>query len=190
VAGGQLANSEAGSAYVFVNKWRDMTQTAKLTASDGVAGDQLGWSVAVSGSTVVAGAPQDVLGSKSLGAAYVFLRPAHGWTDTTQTAKLTDSAAYTGEYLGWAVSVNGGTVVASSRGQALRSPKGVVCVFTRPKSGWTNMTQTAKLRASDGRPGDNFGSSLSMSGTTVVVGSPYATVGSKERQGKAYVFGH
>jgi hypothetical protein len=193
VAGGQLENSQAGAAYVFVKpvgRWRDMTQTAKLTASDGVAGDQLGLSVSISGSTVVAGAPQGAIGSKYLGAAYVFLRPAHGWTDMTQTAKLTDSASYAGEFLGWAVSVNGGTVVASSPGESRILPRGVVCVFTRPKSGWTDMTQTAKLRASDGLPGDAFGSSLSMSGTTVVVGAPYATVGSNRNQGKAYVFGH
>ena len=33
-----------------------MTQTAKLTASDGAAGDYFGYSVAISGDTVVVGA--------------------------------------------------------------------------------------------------------------------------------------
>jgi len=68
-----------GAVYVFVKPaggWSSGTQAAKLTASDGTAGDQagLGWSVGISsdGSTVVAGAPQGALRSSPPGAAYVF----------------------------------------------------------------------------------------------------------------------
>jgi hypothetical protein len=55
------SNNHQGAAYVFVKPgggWSSGTQTAKLTASDGAAGDALGASVGVSsdGSTVVAGA--------------------------------------------------------------------------------------------------------------------------------------
>jgi len=42
-----------------------MTQTAKPTAPDRAAGDNLGWSVAVSGDTVVAGAADARIGSKT-----------------------------------------------------------------------------------------------------------------------------
>ena len=53
--------SNSGSAYVFT---RDMpsdlasgwTQVAKLTAGDGAAGDEFGWSVSIDGDTVVVGA--------------------------------------------------------------------------------------------------------------------------------------
>ena len=49
------------------------TQTAKLTASNGAARDFLGDSVAVSGDTIVAGAPgATVNGHARQGAAYVF----------------------------------------------------------------------------------------------------------------------
>ena len=44
-------------------------------------------------------------------------------------------------------------------------------MFTEPGSGWANMTQTAKLTASDGAAGDLFGYSVSISGNTVVVGA-------------------
>ena len=37
--------------------WINATQTAKLTASDGAETDELGYSVAISGSTIVTGAP-------------------------------------------------------------------------------------------------------------------------------------
>jgi hypothetical protein len=64
-------DSFSGSAYVFErnhggpNAWQ---QVFKLTAFDGVAGDQFGWSIAISGSTAVVGAP--TFGGKP-GAAYV-----------------------------------------------------------------------------------------------------------------------
>src|SRR5262249_37478102 len=54
------SHSFQGAAYVFEKPaagWASASETAKLTASDGAAGDSLGTSVAVSGDTVVAGAP-------------------------------------------------------------------------------------------------------------------------------------
>ena len=45
--------------------WANATETAKLPASDGAAGDQLGFSVAVSGDTVVAGANLDDVGANA-----------------------------------------------------------------------------------------------------------------------------
>jgi len=67
--------------YVFarpVSGWASETEAAKLTASDGAAGDSLGWSVAVSGndSTVVTGAAYAAVGAKGAqGAVYVFATP-------------------------------------------------------------------------------------------------------------------
>ena len=69
------ANGNQGSVYVFqkrANGWASATETAKLTASDGSAGDQLGYSVAVSGNTVVAGVPSDFVGANgNQGSVYV-----------------------------------------------------------------------------------------------------------------------
>ena len=53
-----------------------MTQTAKLTASDGAAYDHFGVSVSISGNTVVVGACNATVGGTSQGAAYVFTEPA------------------------------------------------------------------------------------------------------------------
>ena len=59
-----------------------MTQTAKLTASDGAASDCFGSSVAISGDTVVVGAILMTLAQTSnQGSAYVFVKPAGGWAD-------------------------------------------------------------------------------------------------------------
>ncbi len=58
-----------GSAYVFTPQGSTWTEQAKLTASDGTAGDFFGRSVAVHGGTAVVGAPSDTLAQ---GSAYIF----------------------------------------------------------------------------------------------------------------------
>ena len=45
-----------GAAYVFVRSGATWTQQQELTASDGAANDDFGWSVAVSGGMVLVGA--------------------------------------------------------------------------------------------------------------------------------------
>jgi uncharacterized repeat protein (TIGR01451 family) len=95
--------------------WASATETAKLTASDGAVGDVLGWSVAVSGGTIVAGAPRaTVAGTYRQGAAYVFVEPAGGWKNATETAKLTAPDGASEDALGFSVGVAGTTVVAGS----------------------------------------------------------------------------
>ena len=68
------ANLGQGSAYTFARTGAAArTETAKLTASDGAAGDLLGESVAIDGDTIVAGAPGDDVGATSdQGSASVF----------------------------------------------------------------------------------------------------------------------
>ncbi|MFN8453932.1 MAG: FG-GAP repeat protein [Anaerolineae bacterium] len=83
---------DQGSAYVFAagSGWSDMTQVAKLTASDGAADDNFGGHVAINGDTIIVGSSHDDIGPNSdQGSAYVFVKPGGGWSDMTQTAKLT-----------------------------------------------------------------------------------------------------
>jgi len=162
-----------------------VVQLAKLTTSDGVDFDEVGDSVAISGNTVVVGAP-GASGGSDEGAVYVFVRPKSGWANMTQTAKLTASNGAGANQLGYSVSINGNVIVAGAPDSNLGP--GSAYVFVKPNGGWTNMTQTAELTASDGEAHDGFGSSVAISGTTIVVGSPYATIGSNPEQGAAYVF--
>ncbi|NOT01042.1 MAG: PKD domain-containing protein [Phycisphaerales bacterium] len=67
----QNPNCGSGSAYVFVRSGSVWTELRKLTAPDGAAGDEFGYSVSVSGDTAVVGAIGDVAGFPS-GSAYVF----------------------------------------------------------------------------------------------------------------------
>jgi hypothetical protein len=61
--------------------------------------------------------------------------------------------------------------------------------LAEPTGGWASETEAAKLTASDGAAGDEFGNSLAVDGNTVVVGDPNATVNGLGNQGAAYVFG-
>jgi len=186
--------SSAGAAYVFVKPvggWGDMTQTARLTASDKDVCDFFGSSVAISGSVVVVGAPLNSPGgTTSTGATYIFVKPVGGWGNMTQKAKLTASDKAAGDYFGGSVAISGDVVVV---GAPYADPggtgtAGAAYVFVKPGSGWGNMTQKAKLTASDKAAGDWFGHSVAISGDVVVVGAPYADPGGTGTAGAAYVF--
>ena len=70
-------------------RFRDGKTIARLTASDSVDGDEFANSVAISGNQIVVGVEKDDDNGEDSGSAYVFEKPASGWTDMTQTAKLT-----------------------------------------------------------------------------------------------------
>ena len=129
---GSRSAAGGGAAYVFtkpVGAFADSTQTAKLTASDG--GGQLGGSVAVSadGSTVAAGAPAYDGGVGGVGAVYAYQRPGGGWTDATQTAKLSSSSNVSNLALGSGVSIagDGATIVGGATGSALNPGARSLC---------------------------------------------------------------
>ncbi|MCR9143968.1 MAG: DUF2341 domain-containing protein [bacterium] len=79
VAGAYLKNSSTGAAYVFRQRGDAWIQEAKLTASDGVAGDELSVEIAISGDRILAGARQP---SNGPGKAYIFRRDErNNWTE-------------------------------------------------------------------------------------------------------------
>jgi hypothetical protein len=123
----------AGAAYVFVRSGTDWTQQAYLKASNTGVGDRFGGSVAVSGDTVVVGAPFEYSNATGVnapptggtgtqadnsagdsGAAYVFVRSG---TDWTQQAFLKASNTGANDRFGGAVAVSGDTVVVGGAGE-------------------------------------------------------------------------
>jgi hypothetical protein len=146
-------------------------QQAKLTPSDGSASDNFGGSVAVSGNTIVAGAPSRAVGSNAgQGAVYVFVMPSSGWANGHQTAELTASDGAAGDDLGDSVAVSGNTIVAGapSRQVLSNAAQGAAYVFVMPASGWANTNETAELTAADGIAGDRLGTAVAMSGNAIV----------------------
>jgi hypothetical protein len=166
------------AVYVFVKPqtgWTDATQKARLTATD--SGTNLGQSVAMSGATIVGGA-QYFNGDE--GAAYVFVEPLTGWTDMTQTARLTPSDG-TGGAMGDSVSISGDTVVAGAPVSGVSGAGNGAYLFMKPRNGWKNKTEDAKLTPSGGT---RLGCSVSISANTVAVGARFWN----NREGAVYVY--
>ena len=181
----------AGAAYIFrrdhggTDSWG---QVKKLAASDAQAGDQFGFSVAVSGDTAVVGASGEDAGGTQLGAAYIFRRD-HGGTDSWgQVKKLSASDARAGDQFGFRVAVSGDTAVVGASGEDGRgSNAGAAYVFQRDQGGTDNWGQIKKLSASDAQAGDRLGISVAVSDDTAVVGAYLEDAGGTQL-GAAYIF--
>jgi hypothetical protein len=184
VAGAIDVNSSAGALYTFARTGAAArTQTAKLTATDGAAGDQLGNSVAIDGDTIVAGASLDNTAATSdHGSAYTFA--STGATPRNETAKLIASDADTSDQLGASVAIDGDTIVVGAPGDTAN--QGAAYTFAR--TGVTPRNETAKLTASDGANGDFLGASVAINGATVAVGASGNDVGANSAQGSVYTF--
>jgi hypothetical protein len=168
-------------------------QQAKLTAPDGAAGDRFG-AVALDGDTIVVGARLDDVGANTdQGSAYVFAKPAGGWSEPVgEPARLIASDGAAADVLG-AVAVSGDTIVVGATGcpdpnvcntQPVAA-HGAAYVFVRPAGGWSGtLTEQAKLVASDGAPNDVFGASVDVQGDMIVVSSEWDDL----FRGSAYVF--
>ena len=188
-----VGGTDAGSVYVYLRDpvlgtW---TLNAKLVASDGAAFDDFGYSVAISGNTILVGAPfDDNAGGANAGSAYVFIKnPVTGiWTLTT---KLLASDGASSDEFGTSVAIDGDNAVIGaplhSKDPLLANVEGAAYVFVRdpPTESWS---QQAELFASDGGVEDAFGTSVAISGGTVVVGAPFNDRTFFFDVGAAYVF--
>ena len=156
-------------------------EESKLTASDGVASDYFGYSVGVSGDFAILGAYGDDDKGSNAGSAYIFQRDNESWT---QKAKLSASDGAASDYFGRSVAISGEYAIA---GVPYEDPTytdaGSAYVFEKPPGGWANMTQNAKLMASDRAAYDYFGCSVSASGDCAIVGA-YGD----DSAGSAYIF--
>jgi hypothetical protein len=176
-------------ALVFVEPaggWRNMTQTAELTVTDQGLTDGGFNSFGISGNTIVGGSELSSVFGTQEGEAYIYVEPANGWTDTTQTAILSPSDGASSYHFGSSVALNGNAAVIGANNA--NNDAGSAYVFVEPTGGWVDMNQTAELTASDGAAFSSFGVSVAISGTTAVVGASAATIGSHPAQGAAYVY--
>jgi hypothetical protein len=164
VTGSTIAEARIDVFTAPASGWTNMTPTAMLTASNGDYFD----AVAMSGGTIVAGAPQYLTDGD--GAAYVYVEPASGWANMTETSILTptDGAEF-GEF-GYSVSIGSTAATIVVGAQVNAQNMGAAYVFEEPTSGWTNMTQTAELTESSPVL-NSFADSVAVNKSVVVVGA-------------------
>ncbi|MCB1064006.1 MAG: FG-GAP repeat protein [Verrucomicrobiae bacterium] len=182
----------SGAAYVFVRSRGRWRQQAYLKASNSESGDEFGTSVAVSGNTILVGAPKESSssrevngdqadnGSNRAGAAYVYVRRGSRWI---QQAYLKSLNAATSDQFGAAVALSGDTAVIGApyedsdaigvNGNPADNNKpdsGAAYVFSRSRGVWT---QTDYIKPLNTGAGDRFGESLAVSGDTIVIGASW-----------------
>ncbi|HWO23166.1 MAG TPA: FG-GAP repeat protein [Kofleriaceae bacterium] len=194
VNGNQADNSVsfAGAVYVFVRSGTTWTQQAYVKASNTGAGDDFGYSVALSGDTLAVGAVGEAStatgvggnevdnSASSAGAVYVFVRSGATWT---QQAYVKASNTGTFDFFGYSVALSGDTLAVGTPNEASpatgvngnqadnsASYAGAVYVFVRNGATWT---QQAYIKASNTGAVDQFGSSVALSGDTLAVGAPF-----------------
>jgi hypothetical protein len=169
-----LFNDEIGSAYVFKSDDTTWTEEAKLTASDGQAGDWFGYSVSINDDYAIIGASEPW--EDGLGAAYVFSRDGTTWAEET---KLTASDGESRDWFGESVVIIGNYAFIGAYGDD--NNQGSTYIFKRDGTIWT---EEAKLTASDPQPYDAFGRSISISRNYLLIGA----FGDNDYNGSAYVF--
>jgi hypothetical protein len=153
-------------------------EDAFAKASNTGAGDELGYAMAMSGDTLVVGAPYEdssatgVNGnpgnddSPDSGAAYVFRRSGDTWI---QEAYLKASSTSASDNFGQSVAISGDVIAIGAPLHDDVAPNaGAVHVFRRTGGAWA---PDALLTASNSGAEDNFGWAVALSGDALAVGS-------------------
>ncbi len=177
-----VANSDSGSAYVFVrNPGGSWTEETMLFADDGDRFDQFGKSVSLSGDTALVGAWQDDDPANNTGSAYVFVRDGGG--NWTQQQKLSGSDTGFFHHFGTSVGLLGDTALVGA--PFYEGSTGAAYVFVRDGGG--TWTEQGKLTASDGEAVDSFGFDLALSDDKALIGAAGDDDGGMTA-GSAYLF--
>ncbi len=157
--------SNSAAAYVYdegTSGW-PTAPTATLLDPIGLAADTFGWSVAISGTTVVVGASGT---SSNAGAAYLYVKGTSDWP-TKPTVTLQNPTPTATYLFGWSVAVSGTTAVIG----AACSATCAATAFIYLKSGGRWQTTPVAGPHLPGSVGSQFGMSVAVSGSTVVAGA-------------------
>ncbi|MFI5307859.1 MAG: FG-GAP repeat protein [Polyangiales bacterium] len=158
--------TSSGAAYVLTRSGATFTQQQKLLASDGVANDEFGASVALQGDTALIGAFGSSDHGTSSGAAYVFARSAGVFA---QAQKLVPADGASHEFFGNAVALYGNTaVIGAFQDDDGANNAGSAYVFTRSAG---SFSFTDKLLAADPKADDSFGYSVAVGRSFALVGA-------------------
>ena len=166
--------SNCGAAYIFErnngapDNWG---LVKKIRPSDAAEEDLFGLAVTLRADVLVAGSPQDDDDGSSSGAAYVFHRNFGGTDNWGQTMKLKASDAAEGDNFGYAVSIDGvSVIVGAHRADPFGTGSGVAYVFEKDAGGFDNWGESKILNSVTG---GYFGYAVGLNVDTIVIGSPH-----------------
>jgi len=179
IVGAYGENKLTGAAYIYNKKDNNWVFQQKLLASDGKNDDYFGFSVAIYKDIAVIGAYKDNDPELMSGSVYVFMIQDDSWVEK---AKLKASDVSEMGYFGYDVDIYQDLIVVGSRKNNDNSPEpGAAYIFRNNNNSWK---QESIIKANDSSEFDFFGSSVSIFGNYILVGS----VNSNNKAGAAYVF--
>jgi hypothetical protein len=192
VGNGVETTSPDNGAQVFVfvkpaGGWTSMTQTAALYAQGG-GNIGFGNEIATDGDNILVGATGcGGDGDFGPGATYLFVKPASGWTNSSETGSLEESNGYGCDDYGSSVAISGDTAVVGRTGMGMVPPltPGAFYVFNKPAGGWATATQAAILTSSDAGLNE-LGGDVALSGNTILGSTEFISNGRKTS--RAYIF--
>ena len=178
---GLLVNGP-GKVYVYHRRNEgDFALMRALKPDDIQNLDRFGYSVDISGITLIASAP---FHNEEKGAVYVYVLVGDEWE---QQAKLQADDASSKDWFGWGCAISEDTIVVGAPLAAAPARlSGTAYIFKRKGDAWA---QVAKLAAHDEDGGDRFGVSVDVSKSCAIVGAYRdENHGNKRGSGSAYIF--
>ncbi|MCG3136945.1 MAG: hypothetical protein HJJLKODD_00783 [Phycisphaerae bacterium] len=171
--------TDAGAAYVYQYNGLTWTQVAKLTPADLASYDYFGQAVAIWSNVIaVSSYKDDDNGKNDSGSVYLFIWNGSSWVQSTKFTAGTD--AQISEYFGYSLAMRDGLIAVGAYGA--NSQRGAAYVFN------TAGAKIARVVASDGASSDEFGYSVGISESSMIVGAPYDNLSGGSDQGSAYVY--
>jgi RHS repeat-associated protein len=167
---------DVATAWVFSEADGSWSETANLGSLGGGGVAYYGQDVALSGTTAVVGSYD--AGAQQQGQVWVYTSSSGTWA---KAAELVASDGQWYDAFGYSVATNGSTIVVGSEHPS-GGKYGTAYVFSPSGTTWS---QTDEFNASDQGSDDYFGNSVGMSGSSILVGSPYHGT---DAVGAAYVF--
>lgn len=176
---------------------QEFVEFEKVIAADRALEDRFGWSVDIDGDFAVVGAYADDFGdvNPNMGSAYIYQKIGLEWV---QIQKIFNSDQDDYDRFGWSVAIDGDYIVVGAYGEdhnvldaAPLAKAGSAYIFERGEDGvWV---QIQKIVAADRAADDEFGWSVAIHGTTLVVGAhiddkDHLGMGSFYHAGSAYIF--
>jgi hypothetical protein len=164
--------TNAGSAYVYELIYLSTVPVATLNNPGPAASDQFGYSVAISGTRLVAGVPSDDTRAANAGIAYLY--DLSSGMPSAPVFTLNHSGASGNDYFGISVAMAGTLFVVGAMNDSTGA-SGAGSVYVFDLTSGTPTIPIATLNNPSPAIGEQFGNSVAISGTRVVVGARRAS---------------
>lgn len=175
VAGAPNQNNSRGEVFIYERTGGVWNLKTQITGNDLQTNDLFGSSVLIRGNYIIVSAR----GSNSnRGAVYVFEKSGNIWQ---QKQKITANDAQNDDYFGHSIAFNATNNLLAVSAVGKNSSKGSVYTFSFTNNQWN---QNTILIASNGGANHQFGFSISLENSYLVIGAPFQN----SSKGEVYIF--